>query len=194
MTIRSLQFSDIEIVIKFHKKNLTSAGSAIGYVYLEKLYRNLISNPNLHFGLLALENNKICGCITGTRDLGRTNKLLKSSLPLSVYITIIRALFSKKINIVDLINRFRLDYWVNKNCKKPYFYILGLFVEKNLRRQGIGMKLLSATLKQVKKQKTKKIYVDTLEKNRNALKFYQNNGFFILNKTSGSRILEYKII
>ncbi|MCK9186134.1 GNAT family N-acetyltransferase [Candidatus Gracilibacteria bacterium] len=50
-------------------------------------------------------------------------------------------------------------------------------VKKELRKQGLGEKLLQTVLEFSKKHKIKTIYIGTVPENTEAIKFYKNHGF-----------------
>jgi len=54
-------------------------------------------------------------------------------------------------------------------------YIAGIFILKNFRSLGIGTKLLDAT-----KEQNDKLTLSVFKKNKQAVKFYQKNGFTVL--------------
>lgn len=54
-------------------------------------------------------------------------------------------------------------------------YIAGIFILKNFRSLGIGTKLLDAT-----KEQNDNLTLSVFKKNKQAVKFYQKNGFTVL--------------
>jgi len=64
---------------------------------------------------------------------------------------------------------------ISKFGKKGY--VSNLYVQKTHRNEGVGKKLLNASLKWLKNNKVKYISLEIHLKNNNAQKFYRNLGF-----------------
>ncbi|RLJ08719.1 MAG: hypothetical protein DRP13_01605 [Candidatus Aenigmatarchaeota archaeon] len=56
-------------------------------------------------------------------------------------------------------------------------YVERLYVHKDERNKGYGSKLLAKIISIAKKLKMRKLFVDTGEKNKRAVRFYLKNGF-----------------
>ena len=76
-------------------------------------------------------------------------------------------------------------YYIN-NHKEKVCYIPILSIKKNNQKQGIGRKLLSACIENVKAEGFKRIIVETWETNHSAIRLYQSSGFKISHKAKST--------
>ena len=67
-------------------------------------------------------------------------------------------------------------------------YIAGIFVKESMQRNGIGKQLINKS-----KEKYKKLTLNVYEKNKQAIKFYQNQGFNIVNKSIDEQTKEIEL-
>lgn len=177
MTIKKITESDIKQVVTLHLDCLPeTTSSKIGKEYLQKLYNVILSTPKLHLSLVAIHNKNVVGSITGTSDLKNTQKLLKKSFSPKTYLVILKSILKRKITIFELIKRTNFEKKLETLFEQPYYLILTLFVSKEFRRQKVGKKLIEEFVN-ISQNTTSNYYVDTLENNRIAQKFYQKIGF-----------------
>lgn len=67
-------------------------------------------------------------------------------------------------------------------------YIAGIFVKESMQRNGIGKQLINKS-----KEKYKKLTLNVYEKNKQAIKFYQNQGFNIVSKSIDEQTKEIEL-
>ena len=61
------------------------------------------------------------------------------------------------------------------------YNIIGIAVNQDVQRQGIGHKLLQTIIKDARKNQVKTISLEVDEKNEKAVNFYKKNGFIVTN-------------
>ena len=193
MKLRNIKTADIRFIARLHKKTINSPSSKIGIGYLTKIYQTLLKAPELHLCILAYDNDTIIGAITATKDLRKTNKLIKNFFYLGMIFSVIKAVLLGKVSIVELLNRIRFEQIVTNKFPQPYVTILTLFVAKSFQRKGIGRRLVREIILRLKNEKIKNVHVDTLTTNKKAIAFYQSIGFKRIEKIADSYVLEYKI-
>lgn len=193
MIINDFEIQDIGEVINLHSRTLVGPSSKIGQAYLKKLYTILLSDPETHISLVATDKGKIVGAITATKDLRKTSKLLGKLISFSTLLSILKAITSGKVTILELVKRLMFERVVLKRYTKPYVSILTLFVDKKYQRVGIGRHLTETLLKKLKKIGVKKVYVDTLTTNNKAHFFYKSLGFVEKETIFDSKVLEKQL-
>ena len=70
-------------------------------------------------------------------------------------------------------------YWYDDYAESGVYWLGWTYVDRKYQRQGIGQKLLDRVIRELKKQKARKLYVDTSSRSlyRPAIRFYLANGF-----------------
>ena len=70
-------------------------------------------------------------------------------------------------------------YWYDDYAESGIYWLGWTYVDPKYQRQGIGQKLLDRVIRELKKKKARKLYVDTSSRRlyRQALRFYLANGF-----------------
>ena len=72
--------------------------------------------------------------------------------------------------------RYTLDNIFSKECKDIDCELCAIYVEPNLKRQGIGTALFRYVLKRQKENNNKRMILWCLKENYNSRKFYEKNG------------------
>lgn len=189
MRIDFIKPENLDEIAKLHQQNLPYTASKIGQVYLRSLYKSIIQNPQTHLCIGAFENGSIVGLICGTKDLKKTQKIIKKGLSTKTYFAIIKALIMLKVTPQELFKKIKFENLLIKKYANPYPTILTFFVVEKYRKKGIGKKLLKKYIEKFRENQ-KKIYVDTLISNKNAQNFYQSNGFKMTGKIIDSFVFE----
>lgn len=193
MIIKDAQLKDLPIISLLHERNLESPGSKIGIVYLTALYRSISSNPDLHTLLVAKVKNQIIGAICITKDLKRTNRLLKKNLRIKLIFAIFHALLSGKLPVSDLLNRILFERKALSQFKSPYPTVVSLFVARKFQKRGVGRLLVGEVIKRCKIDGSKLLYVDTYLSNKKARKFYKAVGFQEVVRIIDSVVMKYEL-
>ena len=70
-------------------------------------------------------------------------------------------------------------YWYDDYAESGIYWLGWTYVDPKYQRQGIGQKLLDRVIRELKKKKARKLYVDTSSRSlyRPAIRFYLANGF-----------------
>ena len=70
-------------------------------------------------------------------------------------------------------------YWYDDYAESGIYWLGWTYVDLKFQRQGIGQRLLDRVIRELKKKKARKLYVDTSSRSfyRQALRFYLANGF-----------------
>jgi len=70
-------------------------------------------------------------------------------------------------------------YWYDDYAESGVYWLGWTYVDRRYQRQGIGQKLLDRVVQELKKNKARKLYVDTSNRSSYgpALRFYRANGF-----------------
>lgn len=158
MEIRKMTISDIDDVVRIHKKALPTTTARLGL--LPFFYQTIINDINLHIALVATEHNRIVGAITATHDAHKTQHALFKPW------MILRAIITSHVPISELINRTLTERSI-MTIAHPYQTILTIVVDTKHQRKGIGKKLITSL------KLNGDVYVDT----EHALGFYTRCGF-----------------
>lgn len=193
MIIKDAKLLDIESITILHKNTLVSPGSSIGKPYLKRLYKVILSFPEFHVCLKAMKDDQIVGIVTSTKNLERTNNLLKKILTFNFLAATVWTIILGRVGIGKLLNRLIFEKTVLRKYQKPYTTILTMFVDRKYQKQGIGKKLTRTLMQKLKQDKIKKIHVDTYLKNQRAIKFYKAFGFKEIDHITDSLVMEYDI-
>lgn len=189
-----MRAADIREVSRLHKRNLESPGSKIGYSYLANLYEVLLSDSKRNVCLVAQEGNEIIGSVSATVDLPATNEQLSRRLvSLKVIMAVIVAILSRRLSMFELLARFRFERKVISKFGKRFGMVMTLFVDKPLRRQRVGEKLLGKLFEEMSAQGLSKIYTDTDKVNTSAIAFYKKQGFEVKEEILDSVVMEKKL-
>lgn len=70
-------------------------------------------------------------------------------------------------------------YWYDDYAESGIYWLGWTYVDRKFQGQGVGQKLLDRVVRELKKKKGRKLYVDTSSRSlyRKAIKFYLANGF-----------------
>jgi len=118
-------------------------------------------------------------------EMKYSDSLKPLSKTLDIYFEYFKAELNKKNSAVFIaedkkpIGMIIVTYFdplrISKFARKGY--VSNLYIEESYRKNGIGKKLLDASLKWLKKNNVKYISLEIHLENENALKFYRNLGF-----------------
>lgn len=178
MNIRPLTHSDIDTAVALHLATLgDTTSSKIGKEYLTDLYKKIIKLSPLVLTYGSFEQNQLTGVIVATKDLSQLQFTLSPlNAPVQLY-HIVKALFTRSVSISELARKIRFERAIISTFKTPYPSILLLYVSPLRQKKGIGKSLLRKVTHEWEKNKSRVLYVDTLDTNKNAQKFYEKMGF-----------------
>lgn len=184
-----MKIADLNEVSALHKETLPSLPAQIGKNYLKHLYRSLISSPLLHLNFVACQGKEIAGVICASSDFLQTTEILRRLLSRKIILQMIIKLISGRISLPKLIKRAIFEYKIKNKLRKPYLFIIILFVGKDFQGKGIGKHLINKLLANSEGKKTN-IYADVRLENKPALKFYQKVGFSIKEQILDAAVLQ----
>jgi len=174
MDVRKLTVHDIPAVARLHHEAIPdSPASLIGVPYLAKLYLWFIRQP-MHEGLIAVDDGRVVGVITLTRDLTHSQSEFARGLRYITAFGMVRLLFTGRVRPSVLVERYRFERAI-KTFPQPYATIQTLAVARNARRKGIGRRLVRRIGEGV--HGSDELFVDTLRTNNIAQAFYTAAGF-----------------
>lgn len=192
MIFKRFTSKDVGAVAELHYRIFDQTPlSKLGQDYLESLYKKL--SLDLSIGFVVYDKNRLLGVIFATMDLKQTRKNMSKRFFIRTVSLLLKKIFSNKLKFQDVIKRLTFNYLIPFMFKPPYPTILILLVDRNFRRQGIGKNLIYKVLKEMNKRGIKKVYVDTLIKNKKALIFYRKVGFKIERQFIDSVILSFDL-
>lgn len=177
MLIEKAKTKHLNTLVDLHMKNLVSPSSKIGKVFLEKLYKIIFSDQNLHLCFVATKDEKIIGAIIITKNLDKTNKLLKRFYSPSTYLLVVKSILKREVTPSELVNRYLFERKILIHLPKSSSHVLVIFVDKKFQGIGVGKKLIQSGINELIKQKIENVYVDYLITNKQAIKFYEGIGF-----------------
>lgn len=157
--------SNIDEVVRIHERVLPTTTARMGL--LPFFYRTMMDHTDYHLAYVAVENNRIVGAITATRDALRTQSYLTK---LSTVFPLLQAIVRRRVSIGELLDRMLTERAI-LSLDNPYQTLLTLIVDTPWQRKGIGRKLVSSL------PITGKLYVDTEITNTKAQSFYRRCGF-----------------
>lgn len=186
--------SDLTEVSELHYKSLPGIPTSIGIDYIKLLYQLLLKYNNLHICYVCVEDKKIQGVITVSRDIKKTHQLLNKLLfnPHIIFILISNIVFGY-ISIKDIFYRKLFELKAERILPMKTVSIFTIYVNDKYRGKGIGKKLIQTVIKELKNKMIVDIYVDSRKENKNALDFYKSAGFNILLSAFDAVLLSKKI-
>lgn len=184
MNFRIAQFSDIDDIVKFHKKNfenyyLTNLGEKI----LNKYYSFFIKNKNNFCNICEIDD-KIVAISLYIRgyDEQMSQFYLENKIILSKAVLI--NLFSlNKVIIKGTTGRLSNIFNKETPSNLPETTLLSLATDSDYQSKGIGRLLIIDSEKIMVRRGVNNYYLSVLPQNEGAIKFYKNNGFVQIKKT-----------
>jgi ribosomal protein S18 acetylase RimI-like enzyme len=176
--IKPMLLSNIHEVSMLHCACIQdTVPTKLGPVFLDSIYRSLLSDVNVSCLVATTSNNKIIGVITATSDLKQTLALQQHQIiQISLVVQILKYIISGKIHIMDILKRTRFESFLTHIAQRPYATILTLFVDSKYREKGIGRLLIQSIQKKLKNA-IQELHVDTRINDKKIISFYQKNGF-----------------
>jgi len=126
---------------------------------IKKISKNL--KPSQTFLIILDDNENIIGILEYYMDNFPKDFTLKSL----------------RLLIIDI-----LDYFTLSDVKKGDLYIADIAIDKSLRGQGIGSKVIEETIEYAKENNMNRVTLDADFKNTQAKKLYEKLGFHQYNK------------
>jgi ribosomal protein S18 acetylase RimI-like enzyme len=176
-------------LVKLHRKVLPNTSSSrFGYDFVRRLYTQLLSDKNSKVWVYATNGN-IVGFLSITSKMKYTTKLIMSGLTASNYIKILLKLLSSPLEIPVFLKRLYFDDQILKSLGN-YPNILTVGVLPQYQGTGIGTKFINIVDQYFKKKGLKQYFVDTEQKNINAINFYKRNNFILVRSFSNNVLLK----
>jgi len=173
---------DINKLAYFHKLYIPSGFiSSLGNRFLSILYKH-ISESTVSFSLVAKDNEKIIGFITGTENLSKFYKDFFMKKFFVAFFTLLPYFFNPKI-IFKISETFLYPKRKNKISKNmPTAELLSIVVDKEYREKGVAKKLFQELVNEYKKRGINEFKVIVGSNLLNAIKFYEKMGCRYLDK------------
>jgi ribosomal protein S18 acetylase RimI-like enzyme len=209
ITIRPLQQKDIASAVDIHKNTIQSPGSEIGSPYLTHLYQSVCDDPRLTryrlvpgfaplgFGMVAekfeADVRRIVGVILVTYDVERFGNIWYMLSDPKIVWHVGLGIVIGRIHLWHLLMHWEFQRSVHDFYQIPYVSIQALCVEHHLQHRGLGKALIAALIRKAKEKNIPVIYVDTLETNNAARKFYSSVGFKELTRAGDSVLYHMEV-
>lgn len=154
----------------------------MGASFLTLLYRATITDPS-GIGIIAEQNNKITGFVTGTsQPSGFYNRLLKKHL-LGFGVASLQGFLRKPSILPRLLRAFSMpgQPLPAENCST----LMSVAVDPDCQNQGVGKLLVNAFLEEARSRESQFVNLTTDSVNNEATNhFYQTLGFELFRKYS----------
>jgi len=175
--IRELRDSDIDDVSRLHTDNLREGLLFhLGEEMICLFHRGIISSKT-GFSYVALHAGRIVGVVAASTQPGKIMpQVCRKNLFRVLDILIIRSALNPKL-IPWILQTLAIG-----RKKRPE--IMFLIVDRKVTRKGIGFKLMTKALEELRKRSVEEVYVEA-NKDNPATAFYEKNGF---NKQTEYRI------
>lgn len=172
--IEKAQLQDINQIVGLHYEAFSDFFSVkLGAKYL-KFFYSVILGSNATACFVDKDSGEILGFITGAIDKKRIFSL---SDKLTVLFFILRAFFTLKISLGEIVDFLRYLRWDKKRgCKVE---LLALAVKDKNRSKGIGSRLLEVLIKHYKLLGINEFTVFSSDLAISAMAFYGKNRFII---------------
>lgn len=192
--IRIAQENDFLEIAKMHNNYLRYGFlSTLGEKLLFLIYQSMV-NSKYAFCIVAEENQKIIGFVSGATSIGKFYKefLKKNFIKCSII------LFPKIFNLKILKKIFETLFYPIKNIDLPEAELLSIVVEKDYQGQNVSQKLFQRLVEEFKKRDVKEFKVIVGDNLIHACKFYEKMGgvFFTkinIHKEQSSSVYLFKI-
>lgn len=177
MKIRSINVGDAKELSVLHVRALPdTVSSKVGSHYLKSIYRSIAKNKKNNCSFVAIENRKIVGVIAATKNLKLFQAHAKKDLSPKNYLLILLSMITCRVSPLEILRRIQFENKLVKVYEKSYATITILFVNKEQRKKGVGSELIKKVL-DFYRNEVDQIYVDTLLKNKGAIRLYETQGF-----------------
>jgi ribosomal protein S18 acetylase RimI-like enzyme len=195
MNLFLAQKNDAQQIAEIHKQEIDQGFlSKLGLKFLSKLYQAMISSKD-SFVVVAKENNKVIGFVSGCINVKRFYKHFLKKYTLSALIILLPKLFS-----FDTIKKILETLKYSKKGKKdlPETELLVIAVKKEFHGQKIAVKMFDCFVVELKKRGIKTFRVVVGENLSRAIGFYEKVGFKFhsninIHENNLSRIYIYNI-
>lgn len=174
ISIRDTKIKDIDEIIRIHLVSFNKSHFTANFSsqMLHSYFECLLESCPLSF--VALSNDKIAGYVFGgLNPLAGVDRFIKKNL-LQVILTFIK--YPKFITEKIVEKIFDRDLRLESLKKIPTIYIIAV---DPFYRQGIGKKLIDNFEKRIRSENLFEYQLSVRKDNGKAIKFYENNGFYL---------------
>lgn len=188
MKLRKLLTKDKVLAVKLHLENLRDLTAMAGEKYVERLYGKILIDRGIQsYGVF--EGRKLIGMISGAVSYHEGEKALSTIIGATDIFLIAVKILQGKITPLRIINRIFFNKKVLNRLPGAIGGIIILCVDKNRRREGLGRMLINSINNYFIHNRVNKVFVDTLDENREAIAFYKSLGFKKVNEKSGGVLM-----
>jgi len=182
-------------IARIHQEEINQGFlSQLGIKFLAKLYEAMIVS-SFAFVVVAKENNRIVGFISGCYDVGKFYRDFYRKYAVSSFFTLLPKVF--KISFLKKVFEI-LKYPKNKQKDLPKAELLTIALLKDFRARGIAQELFKRFLSEMRDREIDIFKVVVGESLPRAIGFYEKVGFKLhsfvsIHKGEKSRIYTYNL-
>jgi len=175
-----------------HKTEISGGFLSSLHINFLKIFYLALIESKYSFCVVAKENNKVIGFISGVFDMSKFYKYFLSHYFFQSFVILLPKIFSSFKKILESF------LYPKKEQSLPKAELLTIAIIKKFQGQGLGKLLLDVFLDQMKQRNITVFKVVVGEELINAIKFYEKNNFTFLKNISihtnaPSRVYCYEI-
>ena len=176
--------ADIPEVVRLHQAVMGSTFNAwLGPAHLQHLYTLMSAHPEC-VTLVAVEDGKITGAVSGTSNLSRFSADLMRRTPLRAKVKNGLRVLLCPAKIGELLESFRLQRLVGRSQEQAV--LTTMMVQREMHGRGVGRLLFTAFGDALAARGVRTFRLDTLLSNSGARAFYEKMGMTRLGQTRQS--------
>lgn len=179
MNIELAKKEDALEIAKIHKAEINKGFlSTLSDTFLKNLYLSIIDS-NENFCIVAKENGKVVGFLSGVSDLDKFySNFFKKFFFRSFFI-----LFKKFFSLSFIIKAFETLFYPVKEKELPKAELLTMAVRSEFHGKGIASQMFTEFINEIKRRNITSLKVLVGEDLKPAIAFYEKVGFKFLKNT-----------
>lgn len=179
MNIELAKKEDALEIAKIHKAEINRGFlSTLSTSFLRNLYLAIIDSKE-NFCIVAKENNKVIGFISGVSDLDK----FYSNFFRKYFIQSFFILFKKFFSISFIVKAFETLFYPVKEKELPKAELLTMAVRSEFHGKGIASQMFSEFMSEMRNRQIRSLKVLVGEELKPAINFYEKMGFKFLKNT-----------
>jgi glycosyltransferase involved in cell wall biosynthesis/ribosomal protein S18 acetylase RimI-like enzyme len=190
LTVRAATAADVPAMALLHDRCITEGFLAtLGASFLRRLYRRIVRSPEA-FALVAAEGDEVRGFVAVAHDTRRLYRefLLHDAVPAGAAAA--TAAVRAPARVLETL-RYGT---VARDGDLPHAEILAVAVDANARERGIGRRLVSSSLDELRRRGIDAARVVTVVGNEAALRMYVAAGFELHSRTEVHRGVPQEVL
>lgn len=156
--VTTLTLSDIEDVVKLHKRELNGFLSELGEPFLRKFYKASLKEPII-FTIVKRKDDKVVGFATGAVKTKGLYKRLLLSDKLGFLVILLSYIITHPHKISKMVSTLAYPGFKDDDAE-----LLSITISKNEQRKGLGRELFGDMIREFKKRGIKRFRISVYDR------------------------------